>query len=180
MSNASTAAAGIRREMPPVSGRTLSLGMVSSMTPSLADVVLPAVVVPDVEVVSSEVVVPVVSLAVVVPVVLVPVVVPVVSVPVVPVVMPVVVVVVGPVVVVVTLSSGRQNATWVTSKISGCARVPPVVGPMGSSGINPDLITRMTGSDEVKVTSSKLTVPEIVTVVLSTVKRLSVTEWAVN
>ena len=40
---------------------------------------------------------------------------------------------------------------------------------MGSARVTPVLATTMTGSDEVKVTSSKSTVPEMVTVVLSTV-----------
>jgi hypothetical protein len=47
--------------------------------------------------------------------------------------------------------------------------VPPVFGPKVSSIRLPDLSTTMTSSDEVKVITSKLTVPEIVTVVLSTV-----------
>ena len=40
---------------------------------------------------------------------------------------------------------------------------------MGSARVRPDLATTMTGTDEVKVTASKLTVPEIVPNVLSTV-----------
>src|SRR5215203_4592511 len=85
MSNASTAAAGSSSESPPVSGSFLSSGIVSSMTPSLGEVVVPTVVGQGLEAVVSPVVVPVV-------VVVVPVVVPVVVVPspvVVPVVVPV-------------------------------------------------------------------------------------------
>ena len=43
------------------------------------------------------------------------------------------------------------------------------MGSLGSSTKLADLSTKMTGSDEVKVSTSKLTLPEIVTVVLSTV-----------
>src|SRR5215218_4853543 len=177
MSRASTAAAGSTSESPPVSGSFFLSGIVLSMTPSLGEVVVPSVVVPSVvvpSVVVAEVLVPLVSpvvVPVVVPVVpVVPVVVPV-GVPVVVpvVVVPVVVVPVVVVVVVVSPSSGRQNVTWVMSKPCGCPMLPPVMGPMGSSAIRPDLITRMTGSDEVKSTPEKATVPEIVTVVLSTV-----------
>src|SRR5215203_1985949 len=71
-SNATSARAGTSRG-PPVSGSFLPSGIVSSITPSLADVVSPAVVVgqPVVDVVVPAVVSP----AVVVPVVVVPVVV---------------------------------------------------------------------------------------------------------
>src|SRR5215212_7249583 len=96
MSNASKTA-GTSKGGPPVSGSFLPSGMVSSMTPSWREVVVPSVVVPAVVVVPPVVVVPVV-------------VVPVVVVPVVPVVVPVVVVVV---VVVVPSSKIRQNVTWV-------------------------------------------------------------------
>src|SRR5215204_3176497 len=113
----------------------------------------------------------VVPVPVVVPLVVVPVVVPVVPVvvpAVVPVVVPVVVVVVPVVVVVVvvTPSSGRQNVTWVIVK--SVLWVSPVVGPNFTS-VSPVLYTKMTGTDEVKVSLWKSTVPEIVTVVLSTV-----------
>src|SRR5829696_6386180 len=74
MSNASRATAGTRKERPPVFGSTLSLGIVSRITPSLAEVVSPVVAAP---VLLAPVVVPVV--VPVVPVVLVPVVVPVVA-----------------------------------------------------------------------------------------------------
>ena len=86
MSKASTAAAGTSKESPPVSGRTLSLGIVSSMTPSggscrsvvvprsrargRAVVVVPSVVVP--QRVPSVVVPSVVVPSVVVPSVVVP------------------------------------------------------------------------------------------------------------
>ena len=46
MSNASTAATGMRTERPPVLGNTLSSGTVSRITPSLAEVVSPVVAAP--------------------------------------------------------------------------------------------------------------------------------------
>jgi hypothetical protein len=105
MSKVRRAAAGTRKERPPVFGSTLSLGIVSRITPSMAELVGPLV---DARVVLDPAVAPVLLAPVVVsvdePVVLVvPVVVPVV--PVVPVVLvPVVVpVVVAPVLVAVVL-----------------------------------------------------------------------------
>src|SRR5215210_5880481 len=119
MSNASTAAAGSSKESPPVSGRILSLGIVSSITPSavvpsavVPSVVVPSVVVPSV-VVPSVVVPSVVVPSVVVPSVVVPsVVVPSVVVP--SVVVPSVVVpsVVVPSVVVPSSNVVRQRRTW--------------------------------------------------------------------
>jgi hypothetical protein len=104
MSKVSRAAAGTSTERPPppVLGSTLSLGIVSLMTPSWGEVVLPAVVL-SVPVVVGQVLVPVVDVLVVV------VVLPVVDVPVVVVavvvtaVVPVVVPVAVPVVVVVVV-----------------------------------------------------------------------------
>src|SRR5215218_5219111 len=76
MSNAKTTAAGTSSDSPPVSGSFLSSGIVSSMTPSLGEVVVPAVVGQGLEAVVSPVVVPEVVVVVVVsPVVVVPVVV---------------------------------------------------------------------------------------------------------
>src|SRR5829696_4251912 len=81
MSNASRATTGTRKERPPVFGSTPSLGMVSRITPSLAEVLSPVVadpevLAPEVDSVVVPVVVPVVLVVLAVPVV-VPVVVPV-------------------------------------------------------------------------------------------------------
>src|SRR5215211_1860007 len=48
MSNASRATTGTRKERPPVFGSTPSLGMVSRITPSLAEVLSPVVADPEV------------------------------------------------------------------------------------------------------------------------------------
>src|SRR5215212_5898944 len=117
MSNPSRAA-GIKSEMPPVSGSILPLGIVLFMRPSLGDVVLsPAVVGQGLEAVISAVVA-VVVLPVVVPVV-VPAVVPVV------VVVPIVVVVPEVVPVVPSLAATQRRTVWRGSPAvdPACAKV---------------------------------------------------------
>src|SRR5918992_1425413 len=116
--SASTAPTGTSTESPPVFGSTPSLGIVSRMTPSFAEVLLPELVVAPLVVVVVVFAVPVLLAAVVVPVVAASVVsvvlVVLVVFPVVPVVASAVVAAVPVVVVVVRVVSvgGPESAPW--------------------------------------------------------------------
>src|ERR671921_316649 len=115
MINTSTAATGTSTERPPVLGSIPSLGIVSRMTPSLAEVVSPPLVAAPV-VLAPEVAPALAPVVVSVEASVVPVVVPVVVLVVVPVVVPAVVsvvpMVVVPAVPVVSVGGPVEGAPW--------------------------------------------------------------------